>query len=247
MRASDRAYHALREAILDGTLAPGTVLGEVEQSQRLGVSRTPVREALSRLAADGLVAPAGRGQTVTEISIDNITELFEVRRALEEQSARLAAQRRDPVIFEELAQGFREAPVLLTQGVDGIHRYYQLVQEFDDAVDAAVGNSYLTGALDGVRVHLARIRRLSRHNPGRLQAAASEHLLIVEAIAAGDGNLAADATHVHLHLSLVNILVSAETTRFRASKVEIFSGTDDSAGLRFPDYSIPVLRQGAHL
>ena len=212
MRASDRAYHVLREEILDGALAPGAVLGEVEQSQRLGVSRTPVREALSRLAADGLVATAGRGLTVTEISIDNIVELFEVRRALEERSARLAAQRRDPVIFEKLARGFREAPVLPTQGVDGIHRYYQLVQEFDDAVDAAVGNSYLTTALDSVRVHLARIRRLSRHDPDRLRAAASEHLLIVEAIAAGDAALAADATHVHLHLSLATILVAAQAT-----------------------------------
>ena len=223
MRASDRTYRTLREEILDGTLAPGAVLGEVEQSERLGVSRTPVREALSRLTADRLVAAAGRGLTVTEISIDNITELFEVRQALEEQSARLAAHRRDLAIFLQLASGFREAPVLLTRGADGLHRYYQLVEEFDDAVDAAVGNSYLISALDSVRVHLARIRRLARHNPERLRAAASEHLLIVEAIAAGDADLAADATHVHLHLSLANILRAAQTTRFPSGETQIRS------------------------
>jgi DNA-binding GntR family transcriptional regulator len=97
MRASDRAYSALREQILDGRLEPGTVLAEVEQSTRLGVSRTPLREALARLGADGLVsAHSGRGVVVTEVSVDRVAELFEVRGALEEQAARLAARRRAP-------------------------------------------------------------------------------------------------------------------------------------------------------
>ena len=93
-RASDRAYEALRSEILDGVLLPGTVLGEVEQSARLGVSRTPLREALSRLTADALVEPSGRGLVVTELSTDSIRELYELRQALEEQAARLAAARR---------------------------------------------------------------------------------------------------------------------------------------------------------
>ena len=75
MRASDKAYSKLFHEIVDGDIAPGTVLAEVEQSTRLGVSRTPLREALSRLIADGLVESApGRGVVVTEISLENITE-----------------------------------------------------------------------------------------------------------------------------------------------------------------------------
>ena len=71
MRASDRAYATLREEIVDGLLAPGTVLGEVEQSARLGLSRTPLREALSRLVSDGLAAPSrGRGLLVTAVSLE---------------------------------------------------------------------------------------------------------------------------------------------------------------------------------
>ena len=96
MRASDRAYAALRDEIIEWRLPPGTVLGEVEQSARLGVSRTPLREALRRLSADGLVAAAGgRGVVVTDVALDDIRELFELRRALEEQAARLAAERGD--------------------------------------------------------------------------------------------------------------------------------------------------------
>ena len=84
MRASDRAYATLLDEIQSGDLRPGTVLGEVEQSSRLGVSRTPLREALSRLTADGLVAQASpRVTVVTDIDAGDIRALFELRRALE--------------------------------------------------------------------------------------------------------------------------------------------------------------------
>lgn len=103
MRASERAYEALREDILEWRLVPGTVLAEVEQSERLGVSRTPLREALSRLTAEGLTAAAGgSGMVVTDISLEAIDELFELRETLECRAAALAAQRGDPSIFAQL-------------------------------------------------------------------------------------------------------------------------------------------------
>jgi DNA-binding GntR family transcriptional regulator len=77
MRASDRAYATLLEQIQSGALAPGSVLGEVEQAARLGVSRTPLREALSRLAADGLVVQQSpRVTVVTDVDVDEIRALF---------------------------------------------------------------------------------------------------------------------------------------------------------------------------
>ena len=90
MRASETAYQLLRDEIIQWKLEPGTPLGEVETSQRLGVSRTPLREALSRLVAEGLVRTGpGRTAVVTSLSRDDIVELFELREALETQSARL--------------------------------------------------------------------------------------------------------------------------------------------------------------
>ena len=211
MRASDQAYLTLREDIMDWRLEPGTVLAEVEQSERLGISRTPLREALGRLAADGLVvAQRGRGLIVTAVSTDNIVQLFELRQALEQQAVRLAAGRRDPSVFEALRDAFRTAPALVA-GPDPEHReYYELVSRFDSAVDDATGNPYLVGALRSLRPHLVRIRRVSRDDPARLRAAAGEHLLVAEAIADGDAELAASATQVHLHQSLRNVLASAE-------------------------------------
>lgn len=209
VRASERAYQQLRREILDGELPPGAGLLEVEQSARIGVSRTPLRAAVARLIADGLVAGrSGRGFVVTAISVDSIGELYELRQALEEQAARLAAQRRDPATFRALRERFRAAPELLLQGEDGLHRYYDLNDEFDAALDAAVANPFLVGALANVRTHLARIRRLARGNPNRLRQAAEEHLLIVDAIIAGDATLAVHATHVHLHKSLTNVLAA---------------------------------------
>lgn len=211
MRASDQAYLTLREDIMNWRLEPGTVLAEVEQSERLGISRTPLREALGRLAADGLVATQrGRGLVVTAVSTDNIVQLFELRQVLEQQAARLAAQRREASVFENLRDEFRTAPALLDSPDPEHSQYYDLVSRFDSAVDDATGNPYLVGALRSLRPHLVRIRRVSRDDPARLRAAAAEHFLVVEAIVDGDAELAASATHVHLHQSLRTALASAE-------------------------------------
>lgn len=210
-KASERAYTALREDIMEWRLAPGTVLQEVEQSERLGVSRTPVREALARLGADGLVAAQrGRGLVVTTVSVESITQLFELRRLLEQESARLAARNRDRDVFLGLRDEFRRAADLLEDGDPTHERYYDLVGRLDGAIDDATGNAYLVSTLGTLRPHLVRIRRVSRDNPARLRAAAEEHLLIVEAIIDGDAELAASATQVHLYRSLHSVLASAE-------------------------------------
>jgi DNA-binding GntR family transcriptional regulator len=209
MRAGDRAYRTLRSEILDGALEPGTVLQEVDQSIRLGVSRTPVREALRRLAADGLVEANGRGTVVTGVERDDIVSLYELREALEGKAAALAAQRHGDAPFEQIRDRLSEAPQLLAQGEAGLAAYFAIVDDLDDAIEAAVGNPFLATALRSVQLHSARIRRLARHNPERLRAAAGEHLLIVEAILAGDAELASHATHVHLHMSLTNALATS--------------------------------------
>ncbi len=201
MRASERAYATLLDEIQSGVLAPGTVLGEVEQSSRLGVSRTPLREALRRLASDGLVAQASARVTVVAgIDADDIRSLFELRRALETEAARLAAQRGDRRAFAALAEQFVAVD---TTDADAS---YAVIARFDAAIDAAVDNAYYSAALRTVRTHLVRVRRMARDNPPRLSASAAEHALVARAIGAGDPELAVHATHVHLHNALTTIL-----------------------------------------
>ncbi|BDZ51299.1 GntR family transcriptional regulator [Frondihabitans sucicola] len=203
MRASERAYEVLRSEILDWSLEPGTPLAEVELSLRLGISRTPVREALARLITDGLAEPVGgRGLVVSPFSGSDVVDVFEVRSALERQAAQLAARRRDVAVFLEIREALRRAPQLLALGAPGMAEYDETVARFDAAIDLSVENAYLVAALESARTHAARIRRLSHDDPQRLLDAAHEHLLIVDAIIDGDAQLAADATSVHLTRSL---------------------------------------------
>jgi len=202
MRASDRAYRKLLDEIVGGELPSGTVLGEVEQSERLGVSRTPLREAFNRLVADGMLdAEPGRGVVVSQLSLKTVTELYEVREGLEEQAARLAAQRADREVFKKLWDEFENSKSLILGGEIGANIFYTLNAKFDDAIDEAIQNPYMVATLKNVRTHMSRVRRLARSNPARLLEAANETQLIVEAIATGDAALAAHATHVHLHKS----------------------------------------------
>lgn len=211
MRASDRAYAVLLDEIQRGVLAPGAVLAEAWQAERLGVSRTPAREAIGRLLADGLVAQQSpRVTVVTGFDAGEIRSLFEVRRALEESSARLAAARGEPEVFDALAHDFARVDFggAGTAAEAAVDAYYALIARFDAAMDEAVGNPYFTQALRTIRTHLARARRLARDNRERLIASAAEHRLIAEAVAAGDAELAAHATHVHLHRALAAILAA---------------------------------------
>ncbi|WP_417233904.1 GntR family transcriptional regulator [Arthrobacter sp.] len=205
MKASDKAYTALRRDIVSWALPPGTVLGEVEQSERLGVSRSGVREALSRLTAEGLaVAQRGRGVVVSDVSLDHVDDLFSLRRALETEAARSAARAGHPSRFLHLAERFDDAAATLDATADS-NAYYLLAGELDEAIDETAANPYLRQALTGLRVHLARLRRLSHDDPQRLRASAREHAQLARAIASGDPGLAAAATLLHLHNSLDHI------------------------------------------
>ena len=116
-----------------------------------------------------------------------------------------------PPLFATLADEFAAAvadgALETTEAQDA---YYAVIARFDAALDAAVANDYLVSALKIVRTHLVRVRRLARDNHRRLAASALEHSLIASAIAAGDSELAAHATHVHLHNAVTSILDSID-------------------------------------
>ena len=183
--ASDRVYAALRDDIVSWRIPAGTPLTEVELAERLGVSRTPLRAALTRLALEGLVDTSrGRTGVVTDMSARHGRR--PVRAAGGPRGARRPARRAAPRprVFAALAAEFDEAaePSCTTAGAEA---YYAVIGRFDDAIDAAIRNPALRSSLAATRTHLVRARRLAADNPQRLLQAAAEHAAICRAVAAG--------------------------------------------------------------
>jgi DNA-binding GntR family transcriptional regulator len=206
MKASEKAYLTLFDEIVAGKIQPGTILGEVDHSSRLGISRTPFREALHRLHAEGFVtAPTGRGVTVTAVSAQAAENLYCIRRSLEDLAVRLAVKNGNPKTFEPLRHQFQRASSELTLDEHSVSSYYKLNAALDEAIDCATKNEYLVAAQRTLRMHASRVRRFAQSDLNRLKASAVETELICEAIVLGNAEFAAHATQIHLFRSLEHV------------------------------------------
>ncbi|WP_328306134.1 GntR family transcriptional regulator [Actinomycetospora sp. NBC_00405] len=199
-RASERALADLREAILTGDLAAGAHLGEVELAERLGLSRTPVREALTRLAAEGLVeTTAHRGARVTSFSRDDLDAIFDVRRALEPRATARAADHATADDLEDLAA---LADRMLEIGAPGPGQDLDALVGLNRAFHARLLDlahaPALAAALAGV-VHTPVVTRtFHAYDPASLARSLAHHVEIVAALRAGDGDWAGAVMASHI-------------------------------------------------
>ena len=194
---SDRAYYAIREWIVTLELAPGSVVSERDMMERLGVGRTPVREALRDLAREQLVEVfPRRGIFVSTVDVGDIAGLSEVRRVLESQAARHAAERRNEAdragtvaLLDELV---RTAGSLDERGL------IDLDQRIHRHVYRCTHNPFLEATLEEYYVLTLRIWFLALDRVERLDAAVHEHHEILEAIRDGDADRAEEAMRRHI-------------------------------------------------
>lgn len=191
-KLTDWAYEELKAAILDLRLVPGQPLREHVIAESLGISKTPVREALAWLERDGLVVTeVFKGAVVSSYSRQDLEELYELRELLEVAAARAAATSLTDVVGRELqriaADSRREARL-------GHSRRLALyVTEFDTVIFENVANSRLRSLIANLRDHLTRVGHLTVGIPGRLEKSVEEHDRIINAIVSGDAD-AAEAT-----------------------------------------------------
>lgn len=192
-------YEELRAQIIDCTLEPGTPINESLFAKSLGVSKTPVREALRRLEREGLVSSiAGRGSIVSYITSVNIHETFEVREIIECGAARHAAALEDKGRFVRR----REALLQLCEAAERSEESHK-DESYDDLhleIVDSVGNSRLSQLYREILDSIVRIRnsfgpRISQH---RWKHIAEEHLAIIDAIIDGDEILAQERLREHL-------------------------------------------------
>ncbi len=186
---------ALREAILDGVLAPNEWLREESLKELLGVSRTPVREALNRLEEEGLIhRTPGQGARVTTLTIEDMSVVYQVRGSLEGLTARMAADHGTPAAKAVLSALHDGIAAAAEQGEP--HQFSRLNIEFHGALTAMAGNAYLSRLLGTVETAIRRFGTRS-YSGERMAHIVLEHAAITEAVLAGDGEAAAKAAIEH--------------------------------------------------
>jgi DNA-binding GntR family transcriptional regulator len=200
---SDLAYTRVRELIGTGDLAPGAVLPQAALARTIGISTTPLREALRRLMQEGLVdLDAHRNARVRPLDAAEARDLLELRQTLDPLAASLAAQRRTDADLADVRAALDGLEALSSRPSTA---QLESHQRFHAAIHHAAHNALLTQTLDGLWLKTDRYRRhgleAGRTNEER-DARATEHRLLFEAVRNGDPEAAADLMRRHIERSL---------------------------------------------
>lgn len=191
------AYHKIRAAIQSGELKPGERLREAELAESIGLSRTPVREALARLVSEGLVIhDATRGIMVAELDYSMVTELYYMREVLEGTAARLTAQHASDVeisILDDLCNQY-EAAIQSGNGA----ALTTSNRHFHDTLYRCSHNRYLINMLTVLHDALSLLGSTTLRSPERAAETLQEHLAVVAAVRARDPDAAEAALRAHI-------------------------------------------------
>jgi DNA-binding GntR family transcriptional regulator len=205
--ATDLAYDAVLEGILAGTHAMGSRLREEELAAALGVSRTPVREALRRLHSEGLVELLPRrGALVARWDEEDLDEIFELRALLEGYGARRAARRIEAEKLDPLDELCDAMDAAATEGSDAaIATITELNLRFHREIHAAARNPRLVKAL-GSLVQVPLVHHTFHHyTPEELRRSLGHHRELVAAIRAGDADWAEEVMRAHVHAARASL------------------------------------------
>jgi GntR family transcriptional regulator, rspAB operon transcriptional repressor len=196
-KVTDWVYEEVREAIIDLRLKPGEPLREATMAEQLGVSKTPVREALTRLEQEGLVETASfKGAVVSGYSDDDLREIYELRGLLEGAAARAAAESASAETLDQLRDLTSRSRTLRDKGK--LAELADLLGAFDIVIYQQVENGRIRALIENLQAHLGRIGRLTQEIPGRVAASVEEHAAVVEALAARDPDEAERLIRLHI-------------------------------------------------
>lgn len=213
-RLVDEATQRLREAILNGRLAAGARLRQTELAERLGISRTPIREALVRLREEGFIELLPRGgMRVAPLDLEEAVELYDLREVLDGLAARLAAGRRDAGTLARLERALGRMASSIERG-DPTHWFRSHVG-FHEEIMHAAGNRHLARLSAVVRLSIRQFHPVLLQTEPRLADANREHRQIFDAIAARDPETAERAARAHIAAAREIVLKLATGTGVR--------------------------------
>jgi DNA-binding GntR family transcriptional regulator len=193
----EQVAQRLRQMLVEGRIAPGAKLNERELSERLNVSRTPLREAIKMLAAEGLVELLpNRGAVAVSLNEADILNTFEVMGGLEAQAGELAAERITGQELAEIQAMHFEMMAAYTRR--DLSAYYTLNARIHSAISAAAKNPVLTQVYQQVNARLQALRFRSNQDGEKWKNAMKEHDKMIEALAAHDGAAMREVLLSHL-------------------------------------------------
>jgi DNA-binding GntR family transcriptional regulator len=205
----DRAYAAIKGAILSLKLEPGIPVVENDLAQQLGISKTPVRDALLELEHEGFVTRVQfKGTYVTDVTMKDMTEIFQLRAVLEGLAARLATPLLSTEDLMQIDVNLTAAEAALTEG--DLTHCSQLGQCLHNAILDKAGNQRLTLITHNLDDHVRRFRVLSDRISGRLNKSVKEHRRVQAALCQRDPAAAEQAMRVHLFSVLQDLSVPGE-------------------------------------
>jgi DNA-binding GntR family transcriptional regulator len=194
---ADRAYFMLRDRIVDLRLPPGAMLREDELMREMGIGRTPLREAVKRLALEHLVeVRPRRGTQVTDVHAEDIARFAEVRAELEAHAARLAAERLGAELRPEADALTAELEEIAADDAEGLMRLDERIHRF---AWRASDNPYLEATLEGYYALSLRVWHLVLDRVPSLPGAVHEHAVLLEALLSGDGARAEALMREHVN------------------------------------------------
>lgn len=201
----DVVFKTLRQAILKGELAPGERLMEVKLANNLGVSRTPIREAIRMLELEGLVVMVPRrGAEVAKISVKHLKDVLEVRGALEELSAALACERIEEKEEDDLKKAVEEFKKVVYS--EDLMLIAQKDEQIHDVIYHATKNDKLVQMINNLREQMYRFRLEYIKDKQKRSGLVEEHEEILEAILAKDVKRAKEAVRKHINNQEMTIL-----------------------------------------
>jgi DNA-binding GntR family transcriptional regulator len=196
-RIVDRVHGAIRKAILEGAIRPGEALSVPDLSRRLAVSRSPVREAVLQLVADGIAVETPRkGVVVQQITDDDMAEIHAIREFLEALSARQAAERRTPAMLDALAAVLdSQAEAIRLEDADG---YFRTNAAFHRLIGEASGSARLIAMLGILENQMVLALRGISTSPAHAHLALAEHRAVLNAISDQNPDAAEQAMRAHV-------------------------------------------------
>lgn len=208
----DVVFNTLRQAILRGELQPGERLLEIHLANKLGVSRTPIREAIRKLELEGLVLMIPRkGAVVAEITEKSLRDVLEVRRALEELAVKLACDKIQDEEIEELKAAAKEFEKAL--GTGDVTVYAEADVKFHDIIYRTTDNQRLIQLLYNLREQMYRYRVEYLKREEVHETLLTEHQHIIEMIEKRDEKRAVDAVCAHIDNQVITVADTIRTKK----------------------------------